>query len=280
MDTTLTFVWHDCFVYSSQSCIIVFDFWCNPHKPYNLHHIDFKDFLLDNLHGSAYTESLPVYFLVSHHHKDHFTKKIFEFAKILPRVQYIISEDVERSVRYLLRSEGTYKGNLKVDPSTVYTLKPGETFEDSLLRVNAFGSTDIGNSYVVEVDGKRLFHAGDLNAWMWKDESTPQEVAEAILDYETKIDEIEKHFHSFDLVMFPVDARIGRDWWEGAFRFVHRFDVGLFVPMHFCLYNSDKEQIDFIHKATNFALYANSQQGKYCSLTEPYEQLIISRSNP
>lgn len=37
----------------------------------------------------------------------------------------------------------------------------------------------------------------------------------------------------FDIVMFPVDSRIGNGYTRGARQFIERFGVGLFVPMHF-----------------------------------------------
>ncbi len=36
-----------------------------------------------------------------------------------------------------------------------------------------------------------------------------------------------------DLVMFPVDPRLGLEYMLGAKQFVDRFRVGMFVPMHF-----------------------------------------------
>ena len=38
---------------------------------------------------------------------------------------------------------------------------------------------------------------------------------------------------SFDVVMFPVDGRIGNGYTLGGRQFIERFKVGLFVPMHF-----------------------------------------------
>ena len=39
--------------------------------------------------------------------------------------------------------------------------------------------------------------------------------------------------HDFDLVMFPIDGRIGNGYTLGGRQFIERFSVGLFVPMHF-----------------------------------------------
>ena len=39
--------------------------------------------------------------------------------------------------------------------------------------------------------------------------------------------------NDFDLVMFPIDGRIGNGYTLGGRQFIQRFKVGLFVPMHF-----------------------------------------------
>ena len=274
-ESLLTYIWHDCFVYRSADCVIVFDYWCNPHRPYNLSGQHFDEYLMETarVHDDEY---LPVYFIVSHHHKDHFNKNIFEWSRRLPRVHYIISKDVERAVKYMLKPDSTYKGPNKVEPQLVTTIRPGEQYTDELIRVHAFGSTDIGNSYVVEADGLRIFHAGDLNAWIWRDESTESENRQALCDYLSKLEDIAQQFESLDVAMFPVDAREGLDAWEGAFRLVHRIDVSQFIPMHFCLYETDKQQIEYIRKATDFARYANPEHGCYCAMTQPFESMIIS----
>lgn len=52
------------------------------------------------------------------------------------------------------------------------------------MKVKAFDSTDEGLSYLVEMDGIRIFHAGDLNNWHWREESTPREIEEAERDFQ------------------------------------------------------------------------------------------------
>ena len=39
----------------------------------------------------------------------------------------------------------------------------------------------------------------------------------------------------FNLVMFPVDGRIGNGYTLGGRQFIERFKVGMFVPMHFVM---------------------------------------------
>lgn len=37
-------------------------------------------------------------------------------------------------------------------------------------RITTFASTDIGVAYLLETDGLRIYHAGDLNWWHWEGE--------------------------------------------------------------------------------------------------------------
>lgn len=256
---TLTYVYHDCFVLESAEAMIVFDYWRSGSRGADA---DGLPWFLERLRGGA----KRLYVVVSHHHKDHFVKGIFSWREKLPDVptHYILSRDTERSVRYMLRPGSTYPG--RVDPEQYTVLGPGDVFDDGRVRVRAFGSTDIGNSYLVEIGGRVVFHAGDLNAWMWKDESTAAEVQEAISAYEAVLEDVAAAAPELDLAMFPVDSRIGRDYWEGARRFVRRIDVRRFVPMHFELAD-DAAELEQRHRdAVDFAAYAHPDRGDYIGL--------------
>lgn len=81
--------------------------------------------------------------------------------------------------------------------------------------------------------GKLIFHAGDLNNWHWKEESTMEESAEYEAAYLHELEILARVTNRFDLVMFPIDPRLGREYMLGAEQFVCRFAVGCFAPMHF-----------------------------------------------
>lgn len=50
-----------------------------------------------------------------------------------------------------------------------------------------------------------------------------------------ELKDIRKITDTFDLVMFPIDGRIGNGYTLGARQFVDRFKVGMLVPMHFVM---------------------------------------------
>ena len=126
-------------------------------------------------------------------------------------------------------------------------LAKGGTWSDGTISVWALGSTDSGVSWIVEIEGKRIFHAGDLNNWYARflPEAVPgetiysEEFDEEIdpiaheKQYLGELKDIRKITDSFDVVMFPIDGRIGNGYTLGGRQFIERFKVGLFVPMHF-----------------------------------------------
>ena len=264
--TKITYIWHDCFVVERPQYVLIFDYWRDPITDVQKTDTDksYPSFL------SELPEEKPLYIIVSHHHKDHFNKDIFKWGEKVANIRYIISKDVRRHIRYLLNPESTYSGS-RPDPDRITVLDRGEIYEDSIIQVEAFGSTDIGNSYcVTDKEGVSIFHAGDLNAWIWKDESTDKEVAEALEKFRSIVGEISEKHSKIDYAMFPVDSRIGRDYFTGAGIFVREIEIKHFFPMHFGLGETPCEQQRYRRDAARIELYANPERGEYICLQAPY----------
>ncbi|MCH5232987.1 MAG: MBL fold metallo-hydrolase [Muribaculaceae bacterium] len=258
----LTYIFHDCFVLETAEFVFVFDFWKDPFSksgevPYFLEIAD---------------KNKTLVVVVSHHHKDHYSKYIFGWAGLFKDTRYILSKDTAKYCRHILRGDSLYKG-MRPDPQSVTVIGPGERFVEQGYEIFAFSSTDIGNSYVVKTGGKIFFHAGDLNDWSWRAESTEDEVREEKDKFLTILNEIKSEFPRIDYAMFPVDPRMGEGYWEGAATFNRLFDVGLFIPMHFCLAENPEQEIDYIKKVWETGKYANPERGKVLVLTGPYSEL-------
>lgn len=253
----LTYIYHDCFMLETHEAVIIFDYWKDP-----LSIGQDKDYppLLNEIDISK-----KIYILVSHHHKDHFSRRVFLWCTRLPDIHFIISRDVYKSVRYMLKEGGTYEG-FKPPLEKITVLEPGQTYTDEIILVEAFESTDIGNSYALQTGGYKFFHAGDLNAWIWLDESTKKEVEEAKNNFVDIVERIKKKYPEFDLVMFPVDSRQGREYWWGAGYFVKAIMCRLFVPMHFELVLSEIEKEQRRIDAALFDCYARPDYGAYLQL--------------
>ena len=71
-------------------------------------------------------------------------------------------------------------------------INKGDVYEDENIRIEAFGSTDVGISFLIDLQGVRLFHAGDLNNWHWSEESTPQEIRKAEGDFLAEIKNLQQ----------------------------------------------------------------------------------------
>lgn len=219
---TLRYIFHSGFLLETERYILIFDYWMDPAnvmKPY----IDPS--------GSKH-----IYVFASHFHEDHFTKEIFEWKNNNPFTDYT----------YILSKDILKRRRAKKEYADVWMAK-GAVWEDENIKVTATGSNDSGVSWIVETDGKTIFHAGDLCNWYARfladgvpeGEIYSEEFGEYINPvaeekrFLGELKDIHKITGTFDLVMFPVDGRIGNGYTLGGRQFIERFKVGMFVPMHF-----------------------------------------------
>ena len=200
-----------------------------------------------------------MYVFSSHFHEDHFTNEIFEWKKQKPNITYILSKDI-------------YKHRRASKEDADVWLAKGGTWSDDNISVWAMGSTDSGVSWIAETKDKaaikrvqsqacldsaereqartkvkRILHAGDLNNWYARflqdvkpDETIYSEEFDEEIEpiahekqYLGELKDIRKITDSFDVVMFPVDGRIGNGYTLGGRQFIEQIKVRHFVPMHF-----------------------------------------------
>lgn len=161
-----------------------------------------------------------IYVLASHVHADHFDPVVLEWQQEHPDILYLFSSDIRNRVEGKMRNK-------------VFFLNDGETFSDDSLCVKAFGSTDEGVSFYIQSEGWALFHAGDLNNWHWNEESTQEEIRQSEDAYLRELDRISAEIKKLDILCFPVDPRLGKDYMKGAIQFLSRINVDHFVPIHF-----------------------------------------------
>jgi L-ascorbate metabolism protein UlaG (beta-lactamase superfamily) len=158
---------------------------------------------------------------VSHSHHDHFSPDIFDWKKNNPTLTYILSNDIE------LKDAAPKK---RICPGCLY-MEPYEHMEVNGVSISTYSSTDIGVSFLLEAEGLRIFHAGDLNWWHWAEESTRQELEEEERKFKDEVKKIDGE--SVDIMFFPVDPRLGEHYWLGGGYIMETIKPNLFVPMHF-----------------------------------------------
>ncbi|MBO4906631.1 MAG: MBL fold metallo-hydrolase [Bacteroidaceae bacterium] len=215
---TLTYVFHSCFVLETEKTILIFDYWLD----------------LNSVVPQCLRKEKHIYVFSSHFHEDHFNKAIFKWREQRNDITYILSKDIYKQRR------------ANKEDADVWMAKGG-TWSDGTISVWAGGSTDSGVSWIVETEGKGIFHAGDLNNWYARflsDAESGKIIHSKEMDedidpiahekqYLGELKDIRKITDSFDVVMFPIDGRIGNGYTLGGRQFIDRFKVGLFAPMHF-----------------------------------------------
>lgn len=171
------------------------------------------------LHRELLQRPGKFYVLASHFHADHFNREVLAWKAQRPDIIYIFSKDILRRRR--------------ASAGDAVWLKKGEVYQDETIRVQACGSTDVGVSFLVEAEGKKIFHAGDLNNWHWMDESSEAEWRGYEKNYLHELEYILRYTKEVDVAMFPVDPRLGKEYMRGPCQFVEQIKTSIFVPMHF-----------------------------------------------
>lgn len=161
--------------------------------------------------GDASLESyLAVTVLISHRHGDHYSRDIWS----LKNASFVAGFDVPA-------------------PAGAAMLRPGERTALNGMQIRAYGSTDEGVSFHIEWAGRSLFHAGDLNDWHWRDDGNADYTRQAEAAFSRELATIKKSVPHIDIAFFPVDPRMGSDYYRGAILFAAAMRPKLFIPMHY-----------------------------------------------
>ncbi len=183
----------------------------------------------------------------SHRHQDHFNVKVLKLAEQYEKVRFVLGADIRLRDDWLER-----KG---IDPavlSRVSFLRPesalflpdgGEAAEGKKwaggempsagekegVGVWALRSTDEGVAFLVETEGSRFYHAGDLNWWHWEGEGKAWN-RNMETGYKRQIDRMAGLY--VDAAFVPLDPRLGTAYGWGMEYFLQRVKAGHVFPMH------------------------------------------------
>lgn len=180
------------------------------------------DYIRGQVPAAAYEK--PLYVFVSHSHGDHFSQEIFNEAVVPPAAGYILSDDIRKKFR---KSPGPW---LKSPGAEIFWAKPGSEIGLCGCRVLPLRSTDLGVAYLVDENGLRIYHAGDLNWWHWEGEA-PGWNRNMEVNYKREIDRLKGI--KVDLAFIPLDPRLGEAYWYGMEYFMRTVSPAAVFPMHF-----------------------------------------------
>lgn len=191
----VTFIQHSSYFVELEDCCLLFDYW----------------------QGDIPQSDKPLYVFASHHHEDHFSTEVFKEARPGRQVHFILSKDIfERRVPEDLRG------------ATLF-VKPHQTYELEGMKVATLKSTDEGVAFLIECGGKRIYHAGDLNCWVW--EGAPKWQNDQMKQvYKDELRLLEGK--NIDVAFVPLDPRQDSDFDLGMRYFFEAAGAEYVFPMH------------------------------------------------
>ena len=226
------------------------------------------DLLFDYFRGELPqpTPGRPMFVFVSHGHADHFSKEIFSLAEKSSLVTFLLSDDIpwtEVPEEYERQTEF-----LGPDTEIAFPFPGGGE-----LTVRTYLSTDEGIAFLADADGKRIYHAGDLNDWHWDDIDLPWNEAQKngyMASLSSIAEVVQEDGKIPDAAFVPVDSRLGEFFWMGLDGFMQKVGAEHIFPMHLF---GDKKVIERMKAHPCAAAYADrilgtGTEGEVFDITE------------
>ncbi len=152
----------------------------------------------------------PLYVFVSHNHYDHYNPKIESVTQHYKNRKFIVNGVHDSKYIYADVNE-----KFSVDDVNITTLK----------------STDEGVAFLVETEGRTIYHAGDLHLWYW-DDDTKEERQDMYNRYMAEIKKLEER--NIDVAFLVLDSRQSDDYaMLGLDIFNKLTNTKAIFPMHY-----------------------------------------------
>lgn len=120
--------------------------------------------------------------------------------------------------------------------------------QEPVITIRTLISTDMGVAFYVETEGKRIYHAGDLNVWFWNDEPMEDNIAsenkcreemrllaDAIRPAcaEERSGQAKEESRLLDAAFVPLDPRLEEHAPRCMAAFMEILGAGIVFPMHY-----------------------------------------------
>ena len=199
----------------------------------------------------------------SHKHPDHYNTKIFDLLETHPNVYFILDKDC--GVKWKIRECEEQGVNLtekllRVRKNSKYSILLPNGTE---LVLTTLKSTDTGVAFLIHHEEKKIYHAGDLNLWSWKEESDQYNL-EMEKNYRKELEKIKGCF--IDVAFVPLDPRQREYFDRGMELFLEYTDSQKVFPMHFW------NKYSICHK---FLDAHQEFKGKFTCITRKGENFIL-----
>lgn len=162
----------------------------------------------------------PIFLLSSHSHGDHYNPEVFSLLRKagMRTVRAVLSDDIE--------VPGDVD-TLSVAAGSEYRLGDRQT-------LTTFLSTDLGVAFLLEEEDFLIYHAGDLNDWVW-DEETEDYNREMTASYRSQIRLLSETLkgRKVHAAFVVLDPRQEKNYDRGMVHFLENIDTDLVYPMHY-----------------------------------------------
>ena len=196
----VTYIHHSCFLVETHLFYYLFDY--------------------EKGHLPELNTEKPIFVLSSHGHADHYNPEVFTLLTDLGMrdIRAILSDDVQVPANI---------NTLQVSPGKEYAL-------DHQQKLTTFRSTDLGVAFLIEDQNELIYHAGDLNDWVWDDESDAYN-EQMTLYYRKQIRLLADSLHhrQIDVAFVVLDPRQEKDYDRGLCFFLEHIPAKQVYPMHY-----------------------------------------------
>lgn len=207
----ITYIYHSSFLVELENCVLLFDYYKGTIPPFS--------------------PSKHLFVFVSHKHQDHFQFSIFQLANQYPNITFVLSKDMKMNESYMERKKIPVCARNKIHyigkncSLELFINHTSETIQIQTLR-----STDSGVAFVLLAENYHIYHAGDLNDWIWKEEEEKSN-KDMTKCFQTEINKL-KGAH-FDIAFLPLDPRQEEYFLNGFHYFMTITHTTYAFPMHF-----------------------------------------------
>ena len=196
----ITYIHHSCFLVETERFYYLFDYEKGKLPEMN--------------------REKPIYVFSSHSHHDHYNPEIFSLLKEkgMQNVHAVLSDDIKAPAG---------ENVLLVAPKQEYQL-------EGQRNLHTLRSTDLGVAFLLEENGRLLYHAGDLNDWVWEEESDSYN-EEMTANYRRQIQLLSETLNGreIDTAFVVLDPRQEKDYDRGLCYFLEQLPVKAVYPMHY-----------------------------------------------
>lgn len=204
----ITYIYHSCYVVEFDDVVLIFDY--------------FKGELPN------WDRDKKVIVFASHKHQDHFSLEILRWINKYNDISYVLSNDIKFTDSFLLRHG--------VNPNVKNLItRIGKRAELDLnvrgkcLKIQTLKSTDEGVAFLINYEGKCIYHAGDLNWWSWSGSSKEENEA---MENEYKKEISRLSAINIDIAFVVLDPRQEERYGWGMDYFLKTVTVNKVFPMH------------------------------------------------